>query len=510
MKKLFLVLCLTALWATIPTVKGQTIDKDSAKQQGGQLGTALNPSVIQGIKTGNPSAVVPGYNSNPTQKQYFQDGQGSTVGPGATRVAGCANQSDVECQAVNLIQNGPQTRPQFNITRSDPLLVRSKGLTSNPTGQIGDIFSSYETCKTTTTTIPATFETQVCDEFSVNEDKVCSMGQQVVVDPNYLYKCVETIQSQANRTCTMGRVVQVSPQYDYQCQQTLKSYETLSCKRTLNTTCLFSGAQISSTAGSQSGLFQTLTITPSGTVGLYDYKMEIPYRACATEGWAEIDFNMDTVGQGSYMSINLSNLDDAVAIGVNGYTVFAGYPNNGPYYQGSFFGMATAAFQVGYYWNEDVGQNQCVSYDGDGNCIQSAWVSNIMRFHAGVKLLDYCPSGYSPTSQKIFQQMYCDPNTGYCSPPDSDSSKNVLGFFCNSEGKFLMNRHEGYNNWNGAISAQMPLKVGANKVQVYWGTGYWGNACGNVTVTGQIFNVAPKCSGPTWDNQCAALEMRSQ
>lgn len=508
MKKLFLVLGLTTLWATIPAAKGQTIDKDTAKQQGGQLGTALNPSVTQGIKTGNPSTVVPGYSSNPTQKQYFQNGQGSTVGPGATRVAGCTNQSDVECQAVNLMQNGPQTRPQFNITRSDPLLARSKGLTSNPTGQIGDIFSSYDTCKTTTTTIPPTFETQVCDEFSVNEDKVCSMGQQVVVDPDYLYKCVETIQSQANRTCTMGRVVQVSPQYDYQCQQTLKGYETLSCKRTLNTTCLFSGAQMSSTLTNQSGLFPTVTITPSGTPGLYNYVMDRPYRVCNTDGWAEISFNMDTVGQGSYMTLNVSNLDDAAAIGVNGYTVFAGYPNNGPYYEGSFFGQNTAAFQLGYSWNEDVGGNQCVETDYEGYCIRRAWVSKITNFYANTKLLDYCPSGYVPTSQKSYQ--YCDPESGFCTPPDSYTPKNIMGFFCNAEGKFLMNRHEGKNNWAGSVSSQMPLKVGTNKIQLYWGTGTWNDACGNVNVSGQIYNVAPKCAGPTWDNQCAALEMRSQ
>lgn len=504
MKKLFLVLGLTALWATIPAAQGQTIDKDTAKQQGGQLGTALNPSVTQGIKTGNPSTVVPGYNSNPTQKQYFQNGQGSTVGPGTTRVAGCTNQSDVECQAVNLMQQGPQTRPQFNITRSDPLLGKSKGLTSNPTGQIGDIFSSYDTCKTTTTTTPPTFETQVCDDFAVNEDKVCVMGQQVVVDPDYLYKCLETIQSQADRTCTMGRVVEVSAAFDYQCQQTLKGYDTINCKRTLNASCAFGGAQMSSTGTNGSGLFPTVTISPSATPGLYNYVMDRPYRVCGTEGWAEVDFNLDTIGQGSYVTINVSNLDDAAAVAVNGYTVFAGYPNAGPVYSGNYFGQNTAAFQLGYSWSEVTGST-CTAWDWDGNCTAST--PSYTTFYANTKLLDYCPSGYSPTPQTQYSGTDGDGNP---IAPNAYSPYNVMGFFCNAEGKFLMNRNEGAGTWAGSVSAQMPLKVGANKIQVYWGTGYWGGACGNVNVSGQIYNVGPKCTGPVWDNQCAPLEARSQ
>ena len=75
--------------------------------------------------------------------------------------------------------------------------------------------------------------------------------------------------------------------------------------------------------------------------------------------------------------------------------------------------------------------------------------------------------------------------------------------FCNSEGKFLMNRREGNDAAGASLSSQMPLLSGANKIQVYWGTGL-GNGGGGVTVTGQIYNVAPVCA-TLWNDGCAGM-----
>lgn len=238
MRKL-LILCGCAVLAASSAMAdgGRTIDKDAARQQGGQLGTALNPNIQNNLKTGDPATVVPNYNPNPTQKSYFQGGQGATVAPGTSRVTACSSAGDVECQAVNLMRQGKATRPEFNIHRTDPLLTNSKNLTTNPTGTIGNIFTNYDTCKTTTQTTPPIFETQVCNEFSKNENKTCKMGQEVVVDPDYLYKCLETIQAQANATCTVGRIVVVDADANYQCTQSPKQIENLKCNRRLIVTC---------------------------------------------------------------------------------------------------------------------------------------------------------------------------------------------------------------------------------------------------------------------------------
>ena len=114
--------------------------------------------------------------------------------------------------------------------------------------------------------------------------------------------------------------------------------------------------------------------------------------------------------------------------------------------------------------------------------------------------MDYCPAGYSAKSQVAYQ--YCD-SDGNCSPLDGYTPNNVAGFFCNAEGKFLMNRHEGAGTWAGSVSSEMPLQTGANKLSVYWGTFPGRSNCGNVKVSGQIYNVASSCTN-RFDDKCAA------
>ena len=187
----------------------QPLSKAEAAAIGKQLGTSAAPSIKQGIATANPAQVVPGFSgANQSQTSYFAGGMGSTVGPGAARVVGCNGQSDLECQAVNLLAKARQTRPQFQIATNDPLISKARALSANPGAQIGDIFSTYDTCKTATITTPAIFDTQVCQEYSVNENKNCAIGQEVVVDPDYNYQCDRSPRKIDNLTCS--RILRVT------------------------------------------------------------------------------------------------------------------------------------------------------------------------------------------------------------------------------------------------------------------------------------------------------------
>jgi hypothetical protein len=207
------------------------------------------------------------------------------------------------------------------------------------------------------------------------------------------------------------------------------------------------------------------------------------------------------------LTLNLSNLDDTAAVAVNDYTVFAGYPNSGPQYSGDWFRRDNPAFQLGYQWTEQIGQT-CTNWDTSGDMSYcTAYAPRYMTFTSNAKLLDYCPAGYGITQQKDF--VYCDGESGQCSTPDPYSPNNLSGFFCNAEGKFLINRQEGKGTWGGSVSTTMPLKVGKNKIVVYWGTGNWGGACGNVHVAGQIYNVKQQCTDQ-WTDNCADLEARTK
>jgi hypothetical protein len=184
-----------------------------------------------------------------------------------------------ECDAVNFLAKNPSIRPKFIIDKkNDPLLTGSANTIKNPGSTPG---SSNQQCHVETVTTPATYKTESCEQSVVTQ--------------------------------------------------------SFTCQKTLIPQCAYTGSPISSSSTSQTGIFPSLSITPTGTAGLYNYIVSLPNCTGGAEGSAQINFNLDTVGQGGYITINLSNLDDAAAIGVNGYAVFAGYPNAGPYYSGSYF-----------------------------------------------------------------------------------------------------------------------------------------------------------------------------
>lgn len=429
MKRNFIAAAIAATLAA--NVNAQVTTQGQAFQSGKEFAnSAAGKGAASGsISTTSGTLNVPKYNTNPAESTVYGNGRNLISGAGSNKVQNCENFSagnaydQQECNAVNYLQNLRTNRVPFTIdAKLDPLMVSSAATIANP-GTIPA--SGTQACHMETTTIPGTFTTENCEESPV-----------------------------------------------------LTSF---ACTKTLLPQCGYVGTPISQYTATKNAAFLSATLTPTGTPGLYDYFLEVPYRTCGIDGTGEIVFNLDTIGFGSYITINMSNLDDAAAIGVNGSTVFAGYPNSGPQYSSGMFSTTSQAFQIGYSWQEDIG-------------------GNAQTFAANTKLLDYCPGGYSPISQTAF--AYTDPGSGNITTPSSDTPNNIQGFFCNAEGKFLMNRHEGDGTWAGSVSAQMPLQTGPNRISVYWGTGPSSNACGNVRVSGQIYNVAPGCTA-RWDDQCA-------
>ena len=554
---------LIALLLSVASLESQA--QTSPTQAAHELGGAFVQSYPQMLST-TPAHSVPGYSATPpTQTNLFQRGQGNTVSAGATAVSHCQSATDPGCQAVNLLSGAGQNQgsSQFKVPASDPIVQSARTIAADPSALVGTLASTYEGCSTSTINTSATYTTKVCDLYASVSALSCTENQQVAVNADYLYACTNAVQTQSSNSCTINEIVQVNPTsvyqcleqlqtqstntcavndvvvvaadytyactntikvqntstcnsvenvqvaaaYTYTCQQSAESYQNLNCSRTLNTTCAFGAAAIRgiSTASGGTMGWPTLSMTPAGPAGVYNYTLY--GGACEGNGWAEIDFNLDSVGQGSYITINVGSLDDAAAVAVNGYTVFAGYPNSGPAYSGAgVFPQAYPAFQLGYTWNETyVAGSTCSEWGEDGGCIgTSTPIYRNGTFTANTKLSDMCPAGYSPTSMASF--VSCD-ESGNCWYPDTDTTFDFSGFFCNAEGKFLMNRHEGRGTWGGAVNAEMPIQFGANKIQVYWGTGHSG--CGQVSVTGQVYNVAPQCTGAQWNDGCAGLEART-
>lgn len=167
---------------------------------------------------------------------------GGMLSSGSSKISACnagatINSVDKQhCEAVNLIANQYQHRPPNIIPPGDPLINAGRAATANPDVIAGSMGGGLTNCTTKTVTTPSTFTTESCESFSDRVNNHCSMGQEVVVDPDYIYQCTETVKTIAASSCTYGRVVQVDADYNYQCTNTVSKTNQYTCSRINNVT----------------------------------------------------------------------------------------------------------------------------------------------------------------------------------------------------------------------------------------------------------------------------------
>lgn len=296
-------------------------DQNGAFQEGKSLGGSVNPSAFSGIKDGSAADKIPAYGTNPPETQFFQGGRGNLSGPGVAKIQNCATaapDSDPikrqECEAVNFMVRNPQIRPQFNITKNDPMILAVKHARDNAEeffkslGINGGTGSGSQ-CTTRVETTPAQYSTETCSSFKeVNEQQ-----------------------------CTMGRLVNIDTDSNFQCDQTINAYETLKCRRGTNVTCTGggtgcapSGIKMDSVSISGFGRFlvhpagggywfvSAGTIAPDGSfINNYDFSGKF-YNIF------ESNIYFDIVNKNSIATFFLDQIlyDDNIAVWLNGNLIF--------------------------------------------------------------------------------------------------------------------------------------------------------------------------------------------
>ena len=180
--------------------------------------------------------------SPPTQSSYWA-GQGTVlntlVSGGNSRVNECSTtglsttdpKDKQHCEAVNAIQDVHTNKPTNIISAADPLLVRGNLITSDPEAIAGVMNSTYSGCTTTTLTTPGATVEQTCNDYGELETQTCTTGTLVKLDPDYFYKCLETIAIPNNSTCTYGRTLVVDKDANYQCTVTKQKITTETCDK---------------------------------------------------------------------------------------------------------------------------------------------------------------------------------------------------------------------------------------------------------------------------------------
>jgi hypothetical protein len=267
---------------------------------------------------------------------------------------------------------------------------------------------------------------------------------------------------------TVDRIVSPAVTEKFTCTKNLV-YTEVNCTQDLNPSCSFAGSAITSMTTSGP------TSVSEVSTGLYNYTIAVPFQ-CASTSYGSVTFNLDAPSQGAYMTANSNSLDDTAVVALNGIVIYFGHPNSGGSWNYPTFGT-TAGFELGY--QDTLYQQQCVLYDSEyGVC--NAY-DNIAVATSQFKLSDTCdiPSG-------------------------SDSAT-----WCTADGKLVGITVEGNDARSLNVTGRLPLKAGTNTIELFWGTQIGnGGACGAMTLTGQIYNVAPVCTTP-WIDNCAPYEQSS-
>lgn len=371
-------------------------DQNGAFQNGKSLGSSVNQGAFSGINSGAASDKIPGYGTNPSETQFFQGGQGQLSGPGISKMQNCATatpDSDPikrqECEAVNFLARNPQIRPQFNITKNDPMILAAKHARNNAEsffqslGIKGGAGSSTQ-CTTKTETTPAQYTTETCSSLK-------EVGEQ---------------------QCTMGRVINIDADANFQCEQTVNAYETLKCRRSSNITCTGGGDGCD-----QGGIVPNSWAGDMATSwfpdGAGNYILQ--FGTIADNYWGgwgavydrNLTFDIRDVGLITRFALTRAAFDDWLMVKVNGNLVYVG-PRGGdrleiysppPVFEPSStrecqqyydeWGSSWICYdkQSGWWWDGGGYSNQtsfqsCTTVSGGWNCIPADYRTGMVQYCA--------------------------------------------------------------------------------------------------------------------------------
>ena len=219
---------------------------EQAFTAGQGMASQANLNALKGtISSGSASENLYGYSGNPLNESTYWQGNKSTISPmisdGAVKIEECAGPGLAytdpikrqHCEAVDAIAKQPSKRPPAMIDRNDPLIVQGGKITANPEAIAGSINGIQAECKTITQTNPPSFELETCEDYAAASNETCRFGSDVVVDPDYLYSCIDRISTLQDSSCSLGREINVQKQHNYQCKQNDYAVNNPSCKRTL-------------------------------------------------------------------------------------------------------------------------------------------------------------------------------------------------------------------------------------------------------------------------------------
>jgi hypothetical protein len=165
----------------------------------------------------------------------FQGGKGDARPDGTTRKAGCTGSTtDPECLAIQALQNA-RASPSTWVTPGSPQLAGRRAVVTNPEAVLGFDpvaaagASASVQCRTETIRTPEVREENHCVVSAPSATLSCSLGVEIEVDPDYVYKCLTRTATNSSTACSVGQVVTVDSTTTYQCVERLRSNVPNAC-----------------------------------------------------------------------------------------------------------------------------------------------------------------------------------------------------------------------------------------------------------------------------------------
>lgn len=233
-----------AIFCAANAVAAPPMTLDEAFAAGSSAGQDSLSSLKSTISETKGAEIVGDYaNTPPPQSAYWNGGASITnvLTGGADQITTCDSGAGVNgakdknhCEAVNSIAKQPTLKPVGILEKDDPIIFKGDAITANPEAVAGAMSNLYTACETKTETTSPEKTEETCDEYAVTGDQKCTSGQEVVVDPDHLYKCEDSVQVVEHTQCTVGRVVVVDTDVNYQCTKTNSLLSTNTCDKTLS------------------------------------------------------------------------------------------------------------------------------------------------------------------------------------------------------------------------------------------------------------------------------------
>ncbi|WP_432263231.1 hypothetical protein [Cupriavidus sp. TMH.W2] len=189
---------------------------------------------LNGNVTSQNAKDAPFYTDKPPQAGSFGGSSLFDVGVGRintckTAVHGPDGVANQECDAVNFLAKNPQNRIKVDVKPNDPILKGIEDTINNAKpGGIND-----NGCIQKTTTTPDQHSTEVCNEYNVRNDQICTMGQVVQVDAQSNYLCNKNFSQYEPRSCAIDTTCNVTS------SQLTCSPATFLCKPGADACCSF-------------------------------------------------------------------------------------------------------------------------------------------------------------------------------------------------------------------------------------------------------------------------------